>query len=91
MHVLPNTLNVSFKQLRGYEIVSRLGDRVCCSAGSGPRPLFLSILLLILIVACHSDTVSVSPVLKAMGIPVEQAVGAVRFSTGSLPLLAPKI
>jgi len=32
--------------------------------------------------ACHSELVSISPVLKAMGIPYEIARGAVRFSLG---------
>jgi len=32
--------------------------------------------------ACHSDQVDVSPVLEAMGVPVEFAMGTVRFSTG---------
>jgi cysteine desulfurase NifS/selenium donor protein len=32
--------------------------------------------------ACHSDRVDVSPVLEAMGVPVEYAMGTVRFSTG---------
>ncbi len=32
--------------------------------------------------ACHSDRVEISPVLKAMGIPLEYAMGTIRFSTG---------
>jgi cysteine sulfinate desulfinase/cysteine desulfurase-like protein len=64
--LLPNTLSVSFSQIKGYEFVKSLGERVCVSAGS----------------ACHSDLESISPVLKAMGVPFEQALGTVRFSTG---------
>jgi cysteine desulfurase len=32
--------------------------------------------------ACHSDTIELSSVLKAMGVNPEQAMGTVRFSTG---------
>lgn len=32
--------------------------------------------------ACHSDRVDVSPVIQAMGIPVEYAMGTIRFSVG---------
>ncbi len=34
--------------------------------------------------ACHSDSVDVSPVLAAMQVPLEYAMGTVRFSTGRL-------
>jgi cysteine desulfurase NifS/selenium donor protein len=32
--------------------------------------------------ACHSDSVDLSPTLTAMGVPVEYAMGTIRFSTG---------
>ena len=32
--------------------------------------------------ACHSDRVEISPVLAAMGVPEEYAMGTIRFSTG---------
>jgi len=32
--------------------------------------------------ACHSDRVDVSPVIQAMGIPTEYAMGTIRFSVG---------
>lgn len=32
--------------------------------------------------ACHSDAIDISPTLSAMGVPVEYAMGTVRFSTG---------
>jgi len=34
--------------------------------------------------ACHSDSVTISPVLKAMQVPDELAVNTIRFSTGKL-------
>jgi selenium donor protein len=34
--------------------------------------------------ACHSDSVDVSPVLTAMNVPLEYAMGTVRFSTGKM-------
>ncbi len=32
--------------------------------------------------ACHSDSIDVSPTLTAMNVPIEYAMGTVRFSTG---------
>lgn len=32
--------------------------------------------------ACHSDDVDISPVLRAMKVPLEYAMGTIRFSTG---------
>lgn len=63
---LPNTLNVSFLGYEGFEILSKLGDDIAASTGS----------------ACHAGSISISPVLKAMGVPYEIAKGAVRFSLG---------
>jgi len=34
--------------------------------------------------ACHSDSVDISSVLSAMGVPLEYAIGTVRFSTGRM-------
>ena len=34
--------------------------------------------------ACHSDRVEVSPVLDAMGVPIEFAMGTIRFSAGRM-------
>ena len=33
--------------------------------------------------ACHAESVEISPVLTAMGVPIEYAMGTVRFSTGA--------
>lgn len=63
---LPNTLSVSFRGFDAATIVRQMGDRVAASPGA----------------ACHSDGVNVSAVLTAMGVPVEDAMGTVRFSTG---------
>jgi len=34
--------------------------------------------------ACHSDSIDVSPVLSAMKVPLEYAMGTIRFSTGKM-------
>lgn len=65
-HRLPNTLNISFLGFNGSDILSHLGEDIAASTGS----------------ACHSGLISLSPVLKAMNIPIETARGAVRFSLG---------
>jgi cysteine desulfurase len=63
---LPNTLNVSFLGENGSDILTSLGNDIAASTGS----------------ACHSGLVTISPVLKAMGIPYEIARGTIRFSLG---------
>jgi cysteine desulfurase len=62
---LPNTLNVSFRGVRGSEVLARL-PQIAASTGS----------------ACHTGSEHPSPVLEAMGVPAELALGAVRFSLG---------
>jgi cysteine desulfurase len=62
---LPNTLNVSFQNQKGYELLPRL-DGIAASTGS----------------ACHAGTTSISPVLAAMRLQPDVALGAVRFSLG---------
>jgi cysteine desulfurase len=63
---LPNTLNVSFRNIAASDLLSLISNRVAASAGS----------------ACHSDQVNISSVLEAMGVPLEWAIGTVRFSVG---------
>jgi cysteine desulfurase len=63
---LPNTSSISFKGLEANTIISELSDKVAASAGA----------------ACHSDSVDVSAVLEAMQVPVEYAMGTIRFSVG---------
>lgn len=62
---LPNTLNISFKNIEGESILIELDDLgICASPGS----------------ACTSGSFEPSHVLRAMGSPFTLAHGAVRFS-----------
>ncbi len=63
---LPNTLSVSFRGIDATALLAEIGDRVAASAGA----------------ACHSEGVEVSSVLTAMQVPVDYAMGTVRFSVG---------
>jgi len=67
-HRLPNTLNISFKDLEANRILENIGLEVAASAGA----------------ACHADSVEISHVLKAMKIPLEWAKGTLRFSVGRM-------
>ena len=63
---LPNTLNLSFKNVDSTRILEEIGLEVAVSAGA----------------ACHSDHITVSHVLEAMAVPLEWAKGTLRFSVG---------
>ncbi len=63
---LPNTLSISFFGLEANRILDAIETEVAASAGA----------------ACHSDTVEVSAVLKAMNVPLEWAKGTLRLTTG---------
>lgn len=65
---LPNTLNLSFRNIQANVLLEQIQDQVAASAGA----------------ACHADQVSVSAVLKAMDVPLEWAKGTVRFSVGRM-------
>ena len=65
---LPNTLNLSFLGVESPRLLALLDDQVALSGGS----------------ACHSGDVNTSPVLAAMRVAPDWAVGAVRFSTGRM-------
>jgi cysteine desulfurase len=65
---LPNTLSLSFRDLEANRILDALGLEVAASAGA----------------ACHADSVEISHVLKAMGVPVEWAKGTLRLTTGRM-------
>jgi len=63
---LPNTLNVSFPDISGRELLEHAANDVAASVGS----------------ACHETSNYTSGVLGTMGISQKQAQGAVRFSVG---------
>ena len=71
-HRLPNTLNLSFTGLAANRLLEEIGLDVAVSAGA----------------ACHADRVTISPVLEAMGVPMEWAKGALRFSVGRMTTAA---
>jgi cysteine desulfurase len=63
---LPNTLSLGFFKIQANQLLEEVAEEVSASAGA----------------ACHADQVDVSSVLQAMHVPVEWAMGTVRFSTG---------
>ena len=63
---LPNTLSISFEGLEANRILDAIGTAVAASAGA----------------ACHSDTIEISGVLKAMDVPLKWAKGTLRLTTG---------
>lgn len=69
---LPNTASLSFKGLEANRILEEIGLEVAASAGA----------------ACHADTIELSHVLLAMGVPVEWAKGTLRFSVGKMTTVA---
>ena len=69
---LPNTLSVGFRGIEANTLLAKIVDRVAVSAGA----------------ACHADGVDVSSVLQAMDVPMEFAMGTVRFSVGKISTAA---
>ena len=65
---LPNTLSISFRGVDASALLNAIQHSVAASAGA----------------ACHSGGVQVSPVLKAMNLPIEWAQGTIRLSTGRM-------
>jgi cysteine desulfurase len=63
---LPNTLSLSFRGIEANTLLSEISEEVAASAGA----------------ACHADDVEVSPVIDAMRVPIEWAMGTIRFSVG---------
>lgn len=64
---LPNTLSLSFKGLEANIILNEMElNGIAASAGA----------------ACHTDSIDISPVLKAIGLETDYAMGTIRFSTG---------
>lgn len=71
---LPNTLSLSFRNMEANRLLDAIGMEIAASAGA----------------ACHADSVEISHVLKAMGVPIEWAKGTLRLTTGRMTT-APEI
>jgi cysteine desulfurase len=65
---LPNTLNISLKGKQADRFLADLHDVFAASTGS----------------ACHSGEITPSPILRAMGVPLQWIPGAIRFSVGRM-------
>jgi cysteine desulfurase len=64
---LPNTLNLSFRNVEANILLAEMElNDIAASAGA----------------ACHTDSVDVSPVLTALGVDQDFAMGTIRFSVG---------
>jgi selenium donor protein len=63
---LENTLSLAFHRIEANTFLAEIGDRVAASAGA----------------ACHTDEIDLSHVLEAMQVPIDYAMGTVRFSVG---------
>lgn len=63
---LPNTLSIAIPGIVAEELLKEISPEVAASAGA----------------ACHTGGVEISKVLKEMKIPLENAVGTLRLSTG---------
>jgi cysteine desulfurase len=63
---LPNTLSIVFEKVDAHALTSLIGKEVFISTGS----------------ACHTNSVEISSVLKAMNIDIMTATSTVRISTG---------
>lgn len=65
-HCLPNTLSIAFDKVEAHTLASIISNDIYISTGS----------------ACHTNSVEISSVLKAMNLDLKTAVGTVRISTG---------
>ena len=64
---LPNTLSLSFRNLEANILLNEMELKgIAASAGA----------------ACHTDSIDVSPVLTAIGLETDFAMGTIRFSSG---------
>ena len=64
---MPNTLNISFPNIEANILLNELESKgIAASAGA----------------ACHTDSIDVSPVLTAIKLDTEFAMGTLRFSVG---------
>ncbi len=66
IHRIPNTLNISFKNVDSTDLMKRFSRNIALSSGS----------------ACTSATQSPSFVLKALGLPDDLALSSLRFGLG---------
>lgn len=66
IHRIPNTLNISFKNVDSTDLIKRFSRDIALSSGS----------------ACTSATQSPSFVLKALGLPDDLALSSLRFGLG---------
>ena len=69
---LPNTLNISFKNIESNRLLNKINNILAVSSGA----------------ACHAGKSEVSGVLKALNVPYEWAKGTIRFSTGRMTTMA---
>lgn len=67
-HPIKRLPNTLSVSFRGIEANTIISELVNVAASAGA--------------ACHSDSMDISPTLKAMGVPIEDAMGTIRFSTG---------
>jgi len=65
---LPNTLNISIKDINSNQLIDKIKNHLAVSSGA----------------ACHSGMTEVSYVLKALNVLDEWAKGTLRFSTGKM-------
>jgi len=65
---LPNTLNISIKDIDSNQLIDKIKNHLAVSSGA----------------ACHSGKTETSYVLKALKVPDDWAKGALRFSTGKM-------
>jgi selenium donor protein len=64
---LPNTLSLGFKKIEANVLLNEMEMKgIAASAGA----------------ACHTDSIDVSPVLTAINLNTDYAMGTIRFSTG---------
>jgi cysteine desulfurase len=63
---LPNTSSLSFYKIKANKLLESISSGVSASAGA----------------ACHAGDVHISAVLQAMHVPMDWAMGTLRFSTG---------
>lgn len=61
-------MNVSFPEVKASGLLEALAGEVAASAGS----------------ACHAGETTITPVLGAMGVASELAMGVIRLSTGRM-------